>query len=246
MPDTYHMAGIRRGPPPQLLRDPGQPPTSPTGTAKPTAPAALIGREQHAGEQEQDRCQRDHQRDQDVGGWPEAAAVVPERHLLGWSLPLGAGSGFVPGPLNTLSGLGSQKSGMDRLLPSEVEMMANRHEMLRGRNRSAAITMAAPGITPHKAEAGAGSGGARIPAPASKRGGCSAAAWVATCPRRSRYPSSGGIRTGAFFADLGDLDGTEARDRGPRSRQAGQRPAQDPAGDCCVGCASVAAARLAA
>jgi hypothetical protein len=26
MPDTYHTAGIRRGPPPQLLRDPGQPP----------------------------------------------------------------------------------------------------------------------------------------------------------------------------------------------------------------------------
>ena len=26
MPDTYHTAGLRRGPPPQLLRDPGQPP----------------------------------------------------------------------------------------------------------------------------------------------------------------------------------------------------------------------------
>src|SRR5215211_6418786 len=25
MPDTYHTAGIRRGPPPQLLREPGQP-----------------------------------------------------------------------------------------------------------------------------------------------------------------------------------------------------------------------------
>ena len=25
MPDTYHTAGIRRGPPPQLLRRPGQP-----------------------------------------------------------------------------------------------------------------------------------------------------------------------------------------------------------------------------
>jgi len=25
MPDTYHMAGIRRGPPPQPLQDPGQP-----------------------------------------------------------------------------------------------------------------------------------------------------------------------------------------------------------------------------
>ena len=56
--------------------------TSPTGTAKPTAPAALIGREQHADEQEQDGHQRDHQRDQDIGGWPEAAAVVPEPHLL--------------------------------------------------------------------------------------------------------------------------------------------------------------------
>jgi hypothetical protein len=26
MPDTYHTAGIRRGPPPQVLRSPGQPP----------------------------------------------------------------------------------------------------------------------------------------------------------------------------------------------------------------------------
>jgi hypothetical protein len=25
LPDTYHTAGIRRGPPPQLLRSPGQP-----------------------------------------------------------------------------------------------------------------------------------------------------------------------------------------------------------------------------
>ncbi|HWD47712.1 MAG TPA: single-stranded DNA-binding protein [Actinomycetota bacterium] len=25
MPDTYHTAGLRRGPPPQLLREPGQP-----------------------------------------------------------------------------------------------------------------------------------------------------------------------------------------------------------------------------
>jgi hypothetical protein len=26
LPDTYHRAGLRRGPPPQLLREPGQPP----------------------------------------------------------------------------------------------------------------------------------------------------------------------------------------------------------------------------
>jgi hypothetical protein len=29
MPDTYHTAGIRRGPPPQVLRSPGQPPAKP-------------------------------------------------------------------------------------------------------------------------------------------------------------------------------------------------------------------------
>src|ERR687897_1841471 len=29
LPDTYHMAGIRRGPPPQVLRSPGQPPSEP-------------------------------------------------------------------------------------------------------------------------------------------------------------------------------------------------------------------------
>jgi sugar lactone lactonase YvrE len=34
LPDTYHTAGIRRGPPPQHLRQPGQPPAgSPSGLA---------------------------------------------------------------------------------------------------------------------------------------------------------------------------------------------------------------------
>jgi hypothetical protein len=44
-------------------------------------------------------------------------------------------------------------------------------------------------------------GRVETPTPASKRGGCSAAGWVATCPRHSRYPPVGGIQAGAFLAD---------------------------------------------
>src|SRR5512132_2789099 len=40
--------------------------------------------------------------------------------------------------------------------------------------------------------------GGRDPTPASKRGGCSVPGWMATCPRRSRRPSFGGIRPGPF------------------------------------------------
>jgi hypothetical protein len=43
LPDTYHTAGLRRGPPPQVLRSPGQPPASTKcspdrGTSSPTDP----------------------------------------------------------------------------------------------------------------------------------------------------------------------------------------------------------------
>ena len=63
---------------------------------------------------------------------------------------------------------------------------------------------------PLQAEAGVGVGGAETPTPASTHGGCSAPDWLATCPRRSRYPSFGGIQAGAFVADLGDLNAVEA------------------------------------
>ena len=43
---------------------------------------ALAGCEQQAGGHEQDRRRPNHQRDQDVGGEAEAAAGVPERHLV--------------------------------------------------------------------------------------------------------------------------------------------------------------------
>jgi hypothetical protein len=51
----------------------------------------------------------------------------------------------------------------------------------------------APQAPPPQVEVGAGPGG-RDPTPASKRGGCPAAARLATCPRRSRYPSLAGFR----------------------------------------------------
>ena len=88
----------------------------------------LIGGEQHAGDQEQDGRQRDDQCDQDIGAEPETAAVVSERHLFGVVVvAVGAGLGFLRGPLKMLSGLVSQRSGIDRLLPSEVGMANRRH-----------------------------------------------------------------------------------------------------------------------
>jgi hypothetical protein len=78
--------------------------------------------------------------------------------------------------------------------------------------------MAPPGTTPHKAEAGAGFGGAEIPTPASKRGGCSAAASLATCPRRSRHPSLAGFR---LKWSVPSWTSPTPRERGPPSRRAG-------------------------
>ena len=51
IPDTYHTAGIRRGPPPQLLREPGQPPAGgrrdpdrfPVWSTPVPAPTHLVG-----------------------------------------------------------------------------------------------------------------------------------------------------------------------------------------------------------
>jgi hypothetical protein len=107
------------------------------GTSKPRHQRALIGREQHGDDQEQDRRQRDHQRDQDVRTGTTAA----------------------------------------------------------GRGRRAGI-MVAPQASPLQA---------------STHGGCSAPDWLATCPRRSRYPLPlAGIQAGAFVAHLGDLNAVEA------------------------------------
>jgi hypothetical protein len=66
--------------------------------------------------------------------------VVPERHLLGEVVvAVGAGSDFLPGPLNTLSGLVSQRSGMDRLLHLRSGLWPPAHDLLQfgtGRLRS--------------------------------------------------------------------------------------------------------------
>jgi hypothetical protein len=58
-----------------------------------------------------------------------------------------------------------------------------------------------------------GVGGAETPTPASTRGGCSAPDWLATCPRRSWYPSFGGDSGRCILADL---DVTEATMQGGR------------------------------
>jgi hypothetical protein len=46
----------------------------------------------------------------------------------------------------------------------------------------------------HPLRPGRRGGGGRDPTPASKQGGCSATAGLATCARRSRYPSFAGLR----------------------------------------------------
>jgi hypothetical protein len=71
--------------------------------------------------------------------------------------------------------------------------MANPARPAAGRNRPAEITMAPQAPPPTRPRPARGRGG-RDPTPASKRGGCSAAASLATCPRRSRYPSLAGFR----------------------------------------------------
>jgi hypothetical protein len=71
--------------------------------------------------------------------------------------------------------------------------MAMRPDLLGGRNRPAVMTMAAQ-APPRQGRGRRGVGGAETPTPASKGGGCSAAASLATCPRRSRYPSLAGFR----------------------------------------------------
>ena len=64
--------------------------------------------------------------DQHVGGEPKPAAIVLEPDLLAMVVVVAGGVGLLMGVLKTLSGWGSQRSGMDRLLPSEVELAAKR------------------------------------------------------------------------------------------------------------------------
>ena len=68
-------------------------------------------------------------------------------------------------------------------------------------------------------------GGVETPTPASKRGGCSAAGWVATCPRHSRYPPLAGFRLVVPCR----LDVTESHDAWPMAGRTGQRTGPDPA-----------------
>ena len=156
----------------------------------------LSGREHHTGNQEQDRHQRDYQGDQDVCGWPEAAAVVLEPHLLGMVVAVGSRGRLLTSYLKTLSGLVSQRSGMDRLLSTGVNGTASSRDH-GGSSRPAGITMTFE-ASPLRSRPACGRGG-RDPTPASKRGGCSAVAWLATCPRRSRCPSFAGIQADALL-----------------------------------------------
>jgi hypothetical protein len=106
---------------------------------------------------------------------------------------------------------------MDRLLPSEVRLGANRPDLLRvgtGRLRSRWL----PRHHPPQGRGRRGVRGAETPTPASKRGGCSAAASLATCPRRSRYSSLAGFR---LKWSVPSWTSPTPRERGPPSRRAG-------------------------
>jgi hypothetical protein len=77
--------------------------------------------------------------------------------------------------------------------------------------------------------------GGEVPAPASKRGGCPAAAWLATRPRRSRYPSLAGFRLMRSSPTLSIGMSPQPRDRGPLSRPAGRRTRRAQAAEVWLG-----------
>ena len=65
------------------------------------------------GGQDHDRCHHEDQRDQDVGGEPKSAAVVPDPHLLAVVVVAAEGRvGLLPGVGKTWSELVSQRSGI--------------------------------------------------------------------------------------------------------------------------------------
>ena len=99
--------------------------------------------------------------------------------------------------------------------------MASQHEMLRARRRPAGSRWL-PQAPPPPAEAGAGRGG-RDPTPVSKRGGCSATAGLATCPRRKLVSLLGGTQADAFLADLDVADSARQRTSAAASWSADSR-----------------------
>ena len=156
---------------------------------------SLPGREHHPGDQEQDRPQRDHQRDQDVRRWSEAAAVVLEPDLLGIVVAGGRGgllTRCVGDVLRVWCPTDRAWTGSSPL-GERVASCAT----TAGRSRPGWFTMTLQ--NPPQAEAGVGWG--PRPTAASKRAGCSAAAWSATRPRRSRCPSFARTQADALVAN---------------------------------------------
>lgn len=106
-----------------------------------------------------DRCQRDHQRNQDVRGELKPAAVVPEPHLLGGVVVASGRVGLLTRRAEDVIGGGVLEVGLDQLLASEVEMAASQPEL-----KPAGITM----TPPTSSRGGAGRGEGRGPTQASK------------------------------------------------------------------------------
>ena len=196
---------------PGRTQNPGGSSRSRRRTSKPRHQRALIGREQHGDDQEQDRRQRDHQRDQDVRGWPQAAAVVPEQYLLGVVIVVAARGlvGLLTGCAEDVVRVGvlEVRHG-PALLPSGVGWRPT-GTTAAGRGRRAGI-MWLHRHHPLQAEAGVGSGGLRPPRRPQRMEAAPPPTGWRPALAVAGTPPLAGIQAGAFVADLGDLNAVEA------------------------------------
>jgi hypothetical protein len=91
---------------------------------------ALWEQDQQDGGQDHDRCHREDQRDQDVGGEPKSAAVVPEPHLLAVVVVAAEGRvGLLTGRGEDMVGVGVPEVEHTQPLPdpsSDVQAEATR------------------------------------------------------------------------------------------------------------------------
>src|SRR5215217_2681024 len=113
--------------------------------------------------------------------WPQAAAVVPEQHLLGVVIVVAAGGlvGLLTGCAEDVVRVGVPEVRHGPApLPSGVGWRPT-GTTAAGRGRRAGI-MVAPQASPPSGRGRRGVGGAETPTPASTHGGCSAPDWLAT------------------------------------------------------------------
>jgi hypothetical protein len=180
-------------------------------SGKPTASPALPGRDHHDDGQQGDRRQRDHQRDQDVGGWPEVAMPVLSITSSGWSLSWPRGQvGLVTGRAEDVVGVGIPEVRHGPTpLPSEVRKVARPARTLRS-EPAGGDHDGSTGITP--TGRGRRGSGAETPRRPQREEALLPEGWrpapaVAGIPRWRDFAD-------AFVADLADLTSPKPRGRG--------------------------------